>query len=255
MLRALTSTLLLLLITQPLPAEQEPPEDLFNYSSRDLAFRVPPEFQLVAQNRKYLNPAAREVPRFQRIWQHGSDGIIVSVVIWRDAAWKETPKETFDQVLANMLSDPTLKLVSRRSYELTAVQPSPSHATTRAQMARPSGWIASSRSLTCSCSLMFHRSRPHGTTRLAKRFSGLSRSSLRSEHPTDLTNGRSQPLAAAMTSSQHVYEVRPRKDKRGVDQFPMPCHLVACGMSGQMQSATAKFYGRDEARVRSEASE
>lgn len=56
MLRALTSTLLLLLIAQPLPAQQEPPEDLFNYSSRDLAFRVPPEFQLVAQNRKYLIP-------------------------------------------------------------------------------------------------------------------------------------------------------------------------------------------------------
>ena len=97
MLRTLTSTLLLLLITQPLPAQQEPPEDLFNYSSRDLAFRVPPEFQLVAQNRKYLNPAAHEVPRFQRIWKHGSDGIVVSVVIWRDAAWQKTPKETFDQ--------------------------------------------------------------------------------------------------------------------------------------------------------------
>jgi hypothetical protein len=27
----------------------------------------------------------------------------------------------------------------------------------------------------------------------------------------------SQPLAIAMTSSQHIYEVRPRKDKRGVD--------------------------------------
>ena len=27
----------------------------------------------------------------------------------------------------------------------------------------------------------------------------------------------SQPLAAMMTSSQHVYEVRPRKDRRGVD--------------------------------------
>jgi hypothetical protein len=27
----------------------------------------------------------------------------------------------------------------------------------------------------------------------------------------------SAPLAAVMTSSQHVYEIRPRKDKRGVD--------------------------------------
>jgi hypothetical protein len=26
-----------------------------------------------------------------------------------------------------------------------------------------------------------------------------------------------QPLAAPMTSSQHAYEVRPRKDHRGVD--------------------------------------
>jgi hypothetical protein len=33
-------------------------------------------------------------------------------------------------------------------------------------------------------------------------------------HPT----GRcSEPLAAVMTSAQHVYEVRPRKDRRGVD--------------------------------------
>jgi hypothetical protein len=29
--------------------------------------------------------------------------------------------------------------------------------------------------------------------------------------------GRSQPLDDMMTSSQHVYEIRPRKDKRGVD--------------------------------------
>jgi hypothetical protein len=32
-----------------------------------------------------------------------------------------------------------------------------------------------------------------------------------------LTNRCSQPLAGAMTSSQHIYEVRPRKDHRGVD--------------------------------------
>ena len=32
-----------------------------------------------------------------------------------------------------------------------------------------------------------------------------------------VTRRRSQPLADAMTSPQHVYEVRPRKDKRGVD--------------------------------------
>ena len=31
------------------------------------------------------------------------------------------------------------------------------------------------------------------------------------------SNRASQPLAAPMTSSQHVYEVRPRKDHRGVD--------------------------------------
>jgi hypothetical protein len=34
----------------------------------------------------------------------------------------------------------------------------------------------------------------------------------------DLSNRSSQPAGAAvMTNSQHVYEVRPRKDKRGVD--------------------------------------
>ena len=32
-----------------------------------------------------------------------------------------------------------------------------------------------------------------------------------------LTRRCSQPLAVATRSSQHLYEVRPRKDKRGVD--------------------------------------
>ena len=32
-----------------------------------------------------------------------------------------------------------------------------------------------------------------------------------------LTKRWSEPLAVVMISSQHVYEVRPRKDKRGVD--------------------------------------
>ena len=120
MARVLISTLLLLLITQPLLAQQEPPEDVFNQSSRDLAFRVPPEFQLVTQNRKYLNPARREkTPRFQRIWRHGSDSIVVNVVVLPDAIWQQkTPTGIFAKSLANMLSDPTLKLMSRRSYDL-----------------------------------------------------------------------------------------------------------------------------------------
>lgn len=36
-------------------------------------------------------------------------------------------------------------------------------------------------------------------------------------HPTPNQARCSEPRAAVMTSSQHVYEVRPRKDKRGVD--------------------------------------
>jgi hypothetical protein len=32
-----------------------------------------------------------------------------------------------------------------------------------------------------------------------------------------LTNRWSQPLGVAMTKSQHLYEVRPRRDKRGFD--------------------------------------
>jgi hypothetical protein len=100
-------------------AQEEPPEDIFNHSSREVVFRVPPEFQLVTQNRRYLNPAAHEVPRFQRIWQHGSDGIIVSVVVLPEAVWQlGTHRQRFELGLAGMLSDPTLKLVSRRSYKL-----------------------------------------------------------------------------------------------------------------------------------------
>ena len=32
-----------------------------------------------------------------------------------------------------------------------------------------------------------------------------------------LLRGSSQPLAVPMSSSQHIYEVRPRKDHRGID--------------------------------------
>jgi hypothetical protein len=41
-----------------------------------------------------------------------------------------------------------------------------------------------------------------------------------------------------MTNSQHIYEVRPRKDHRGVDLISRRCHLVAFGMESQTQSAT-----------------
>ena len=100
-------------------ADDTPPEDVFNHSSRDLAFRLPPQFQLLMQSRKYLNPAAHESPRFQRIWQHDSDSIIVNVVVLPDVIWRQkTPTGIFAKSLANMLSDPTLKLMSRRTYEL-----------------------------------------------------------------------------------------------------------------------------------------
>ena len=120
MKRVTVSALILASAAQLLMAQEQPPEDVFNHSSRDLVFRVPPEFQLVTQNRRYLIPAAHEAPRFQRIWQHGSDGIIVSVVVVPEAMWQQsfTQKQRFDLGLAGMLSAPTLKLVSRRSYEL-----------------------------------------------------------------------------------------------------------------------------------------
>jgi hypothetical protein len=42
--------------------------------------------------------------------------------------------------------------------------------------------------------------------------------------------------------STHLYEVRPRKDKRGVDLISDACHSVGCGMTRAiMQSATQNF--------------
>jgi hypothetical protein len=34
-----------------------------------------------------------------------------------------------------------------------------------------------------------------------------------------------------MTQAKHVYEVRPRKDKRGVDLISDGCHSAGCGMA------------------------
>jgi hypothetical protein len=100
-------------------AQQPPPEDVFTRSSRELAFQIPTGFQLVSQDRRYLKPDTHEVPRFQRMWQRGSDGIIINIIVVPDAAWQtKTSKELFDDGLKNMLSDPSLKLVTQRSYEL-----------------------------------------------------------------------------------------------------------------------------------------
>jgi hypothetical protein len=110
--------LLLVSATHSLMGQKEPPQNIFNHSPRDLSFHVPPEFQLVSENRKYLNAAGYEVPRLQRIWQHGADGILVVVFVLPEAAHYRTHRERFDIALAGMLSDPSLKLVSRRAYEL-----------------------------------------------------------------------------------------------------------------------------------------
>jgi hypothetical protein len=49
-----------------------------------------------------------------------------------------------------------------------------------------------------------------------------------------------------MTAAPHVYEVRPRRDKRGVDLIPMCCHSVGCATVSRKTAASAiacaKFY-------------
>jgi hypothetical protein len=100
-------------------AQDEPAEDVFTHSSRELAFQIPAGFELVGQDRRYLNQEAHEVPRFQRIWRHGFDMVMINVVVVPDAAWQQkTPKQIFADGMSGMLSDPTLKIVSQRSYEL-----------------------------------------------------------------------------------------------------------------------------------------
>jgi len=105
---------------QPVFAQEEVPEDVFNHASHELAFRVPPGFELVTQKRGYVNIAGQKTPRFQRIWQHGSDIIIVNIGVWPEAVWHlPTDKERFDLVLTGMqLGEPTTKVVSRRGYQL-----------------------------------------------------------------------------------------------------------------------------------------
>jgi hypothetical protein len=101
-------------------AQQEPPEAVFYHSSRELSFQIPPDFQLVKQERRYLNPAAQEVPSLQRMWQRGDEGIIVQIVVEPKAVWESniTHRQRFEVGLAGMLSDPAFKVLSRRSYEL-----------------------------------------------------------------------------------------------------------------------------------------
>ena len=63
-----------------------------------------------------------------------------------------------------------------------------------------------------------------------------------------LTKPCSQPLAASMTGSQHVYEIRPRKDYRGVDLLSdvLPSGRLWYGKPDAISNPIghAKFYSR-----------
>ena len=74
MKRVIVSALMLVAAAQPMMPQEEPPEEVFSHSSRNLVFHVPAEFELVTKKRGYVNVAGQKTPRFQRIWQHGSDG-------------------------------------------------------------------------------------------------------------------------------------------------------------------------------------
>jgi hypothetical protein len=44
----------------------------------------------------------------------------------------------------------------------------------------------------------------------------------------------SSSVPLTMTNSQYLYEIRPRKDKHGVDLFSMRCRSVGCGTVSRM---------------------
>ncbi len=66
---------------------------------------------------------------------------------------------------------------------------------------------------------------------------------------TGLTNRCSQPLAVAMTSSRHVYEIRPRKDKRGVDLISDALPFGRLWHGEPDAIGYAKFYSRSHDAV------
>jgi len=69
----------------------------------------------------------------------------------------------------------------------------------------------------------------------------------------DLTRRCSEPLAGAMSGSQHVYEVRLRQDKRGVDLISdlLPFGRLWYGEPNAITNSIgyARFYGRSHDAV------
>ena len=63
----------------------------------------------------------------------------------------------------------------------------------------------------------------------------------------------SQPPPGAMTSAQHVYDVRPRKDKRGVDLISDALPFGRLSIAGQMRCHnvidTQSFFSRSHDAV------
>jgi hypothetical protein len=89
---------------------------------------------------------------------------------------------------------------------------------------------------------------------LPKKFNPkFSTLSIHKHYPTpEWCAGCSQPLVGVMTTSQHVYEVRPRRDHRGVDLISdaLPFGRLWYGEPNAVSNAVdyAKFYSRSRCR-------
>jgi hypothetical protein len=68
-------------------------------------------------------------------------------------------------------------------------------------------------------------------------------------HQKHLTMRMQRTLAAAMTSSQYVYEVRPRKDKRGFDLISDALPFGRLWYAGPNAIGYAKFRSRSHDAV------
>src|SRR4030095_1109247 len=86
----------------------------------------------------------------------------------------------------------------------------------------PFGWYLRGRSCACEPgayrqgSVTRARSARGGHSDLSSSGNRLCNDGVILASSKPLTNQRSQSLSGAMTNSQHVYEVRPRKDRRGL---------------------------------------
>ena len=118
----LAASVLISFVAAALGADEKPPDEAFEGSAFDFRFQIPDSFISSTSGRGYLQTASGKAPYLDLSWTHDSDFIVVRLLVMPAVDWEKSPTEMFADAKKNMLSQPDVKLLSERDYQVEDCQ-------------------------------------------------------------------------------------------------------------------------------------